>query len=84
MTQYRLKTLGGMSVVGELSEGSAATIQKGRLAILIRVAAAGPVGISRERLAAVFWPESDEERSRNALNQALFGLRRATSVQLID
>jgi DNA-binding SARP family transcriptional activator len=32
--------------------------------------------MSRERLFALFWPESDSERARNTLNQMVFAIRR--------
>ncbi|HZA46387.1 MAG TPA: AAA family ATPase [Rubrobacter sp.] len=35
---------------------------------------------SREKLAALFWPESGEERSRAALRNALYGLRKTLRV----
>jgi len=50
--------------------------QRSRLTILAVLAVAGDRGIRREKLAALFWPESDEDRARNALRQALFALRR--------
>jgi DNA-binding SARP family transcriptional activator/tetratricopeptide (TPR) repeat protein len=77
MPSYRLKTFGGVSLEANPVAESAAGLQRNRLAILTVISAAGEAGISREKLAELFWPESDSERSRNALNQALFGLRRA-------
>lgn len=52
--------------------------QPKRLALLVylRVAAAGGF-VPRDRLLALFWPESDQERARNALRQALHFLRRS-------
>ncbi len=71
----RLITFGGLTVEnGTLINGVANP--RSRLAILAVLAVAGDRGVRREKLAAMFWPESDEERSRNALRQALFTLRR--------
>jgi DNA-binding SARP family transcriptional activator/TolB-like protein len=71
----RLITFGGLSVSnGTLPNGIGNP--RSRLAILAVLAVAGERGIRREKLATMFWPESDEERARNALRQALFTLKR--------
>lgn len=49
---------------------------RSRLAILAVIATTGDHGIRREKLLALLWPESDEERARQALRQALFTMRR--------
>ena len=46
------------------------------MAILSVLAVAGELGVSRDKLLALFWPESDEDRARGALKQALYALRR--------
>jgi Tol biopolymer transport system component/DNA-binding SARP family transcriptional activator len=53
--------------------GSAA--QPRRLAILALLAAAGERGITREKVMAYLWPETEEERARRGLNQAIYALR---------
>ena len=45
------------------------------LAVLALLASA-EAGVSRDSLVAYLWPESDDERARNALRQTLFALRR--------
>ncbi|MBI3789306.1 MAG: hypothetical protein HY275_00295 [Gemmatimonadetes bacterium] len=50
--------------------------------LLAVVAASGDAGIARARLTALFWPESDESRARNALKQAMFALRRELGAEL--
>ena len=50
--------------------------QRKTLALLTLLAASRSQGISRERLAAYLWPESDTERARGALKQALHVVRR--------
>lgn len=47
------------------------------LAVLAALAFAGSDGISRDRLLAMLWPESDAAKARNALNQSVFTLRQA-------
>ncbi len=52
--------------------------QPRRLALLIYLAAGNGGGVHRrDKLVALFWPESNEERARNSLNQALHYLRRS-------
>jgi DNA-binding SARP family transcriptional activator/tetratricopeptide (TPR) repeat protein len=72
---YRLVTFGGLSVRGG-SSSNVATRSRSRLALVAVIAACGERGIRREKLTALFWPDSDDERARNALRQALFALRR--------
>ncbi len=51
--------------------------QRRLLAILSVLAAHGDAGVSRDKLLALLWPEGDPERSRHALTQSLYNLRRA-------
>ncbi len=52
------------------------------LAYLVVEGARGPV--SRDRLLAMLWPESDDARARNALSQALHHLRRSLGAGVIE
>lgn len=71
----RIQTLGGLSArnAAGLLVGEAA--QPRRLALLAILARAGDRGISRERLLGFLWPDTDEERARRTLSQALYALR---------
>ena len=71
-----LRTFGGLSLEHDGSPAATAAGKRARLAILAILAAAGDRGISRERLFAILWPESDTPRARGALKQALYTLRR--------
>lgn len=53
-----------------------ATAQPRRLAILAVIARAGEKGVTRDKLISLLYPDSDEDRARRALNQALYALRR--------
>src|SRR5436190_12858465 len=53
-----------------------AVAQRSRLSLLAVLATAGPTGFSRDKLLLHLWPESDEERARHALKQAVYSLRR--------
>lgn len=73
---YRLRTFGGLSLGddGHLHDGASAS--RKTLALLTLVAASGERGISRDRLLAYLWPESDADRARGALRQMLHALPR--------
>jgi adenylate cyclase len=52
--------------------------QPKRFALLVNLALGTPTGFAtRDALLARFWPESDDERARNSLRQALHQLRRS-------
>jgi DNA-binding SARP family transcriptional activator/TolB-like protein/tetratricopeptide (TPR) repeat protein len=68
-----LRILGGLSLE---RDGRAVPVPRKSLALLGIVAAAANGGVSRDKLVAYFWPESDEERARNALRQRLFAVKR--------
>jgi len=73
-TVFRLVTFGGLGI--EADDGATAPrLRPPRLALLAVLAAAGNRGMSREKLTALFWPESDEERARHSLRQNLYALR---------
>ena len=81
--------MGGTAVIefrvlgrAELQDGDRGQLesilkQPKRLAILAYLCLAGREGfVRRDELIALFWPESDAERARAALNQSLYVLRR--------
>lgn len=80
----RLRTLGSVDLcAADGSHVQSVLRQPKRLAVLIYLAAAGPVFHRRDRLLALFWPESDEERARGALNQQVFQLRHALGKDIV-
>src|SRR5471032_2003387 len=72
----RLLTLGGLSLVDDNGPLTGAASQRSRLALLAVLATAGPAGLSRDKVLALLWPESGDERARHALKQAVYALRR--------
>ena len=59
--------------------------QPKRVALLAYLAVEGvKAPVSRDRILALFWPESDEARARNALSQALHHLRQALGPGVIE
>src|SRR5216117_3763029 len=73
---FRLKTFGGLSLTGESGAVTGAATQRRKLALLAVLATGGERGVSRDRLLALFWSESDAEHARHALTQSLSALRR--------
>lgn len=76
-----LRTFGGIRVADEQGEplGGAAS-QRRLLALLTALAVAGDRGLHREKLFTLLWPDSEEERARHSLTQALYAARRALGV----
>src|SRR4051794_11223512 len=71
-----LKTFGGLSVDIDGIPGSGAAQQRKTLGLLALLAVAGQRGLSRDKLIASLWPETDAEHGRALLNQACYALRR--------
>ena len=72
----RLRTFGGLSLSRGTENLTGAVTQRRRLAILVLLAVAGDVGMSRDKLVAYLWPEADAERARHVFNQLLYAQRR--------
>src|SRR5687768_6180780 len=71
----RIACLGQLSLQRDGAVLSGAGTQPRRLAMLAVLAHAGERGVSRERLLALLWPDTDEERARRGVTQALYALR---------
>lgn len=74
----RIQILGGLSAgtAEGLLAGEAA--QPRRLALLALLARAGERGLSRDKLVGFLWPDTDDERARKTLSQALYALRQGS------
>ena len=72
----RLTTFGGLALSKDGTPLTGAAVQRSRLSLLALLATAGSTGFSRDKLLLHLWPESDEERARHALKQAVYSLRR--------
>jgi len=72
----RLTTFGGLALSKDGTPLTGPAAQRSRLSLLAVLATAGPTGFSRDKLLLHLWPESDEERARHALKQAVYSLRR--------
>jgi DNA-binding SARP family transcriptional activator/tetratricopeptide (TPR) repeat protein len=71
-----LKTFGGLSVEIDGIPGTGAAQQRKTLGLLALLAAAGERGLSRDKLIAALWPETDAGHGRGLLKQACYALRR--------
>jgi DNA-binding SARP family transcriptional activator/TolB-like protein len=82
----QLQTLGTLDI--RRADGSAVDsllAHPRTVALLVALTLARPRGFQRrDRLCAMFWPDSDEGHARGALNQALSRLRRAVGAATIE
>jgi TolB-like protein/Tfp pilus assembly protein PilF len=72
----RLRTLGSPSVEGSTGPLSGAAAQRKSLALLALLACAGERGVSRDKILAYLWPETDADKAAHRLSQLLHALRR--------
>ena len=79
----RLHCFGGLWLEGPAGPLADASSQRRRLALLALIAAAGPAGMSRDRVLAMLWPENDSDRARRALAQLMYSMRRSLGCALI-
>ena len=77
----RLHTFGSvyLSRDGEILSGPAG--QRRLLAILAILATVGERGISRDKLLALLWSDGEPDKSRHALTQSLYHIRKALNVE---
>ncbi|MGQ0639596.1 MAG: BTAD domain-containing putative transcriptional regulator [Gemmatimonadaceae bacterium] len=71
----RLRTFGAVYLERDETPLGGAHSQRRRLALLAYLAAAGGAAITREKLIALLWPESDATSGRHSLSQLLYSLR---------
>lgn len=81
-TTIDLQLLGGLDFLGPAPALSVRARRRHPMMLLALVAAAAPRAISRDRIMAFLWPESDSTRASNSLRQALHSLRRDLDVDL--
>ena len=73
----RLQTLGSVFIAADAQPLGGAASQRRTLALLAALAIAGEGGLSRDKIVGLLWPETDSERARHSLTQALYAARRA-------
>lgn len=73
----QLHTFGSVYLARDAGDPlTGAAAQRRLLALLAVLATAGSAGMSRDRILGILWPDSDTERGRGALAQALYHARR--------
>ena len=73
----RLRVLGGFSLLLDRTGAPAPGLRPRVLALLALLVGHRSEGISRDKLLAYLWPDSDSAHARNSLKQAQFSLRHA-------
>lgn len=74
---FRLKLLGSLSLHLDGGPVPPAARQKKRIGLLALLAIGEGRGLSRDRIQAYLWPESDATRARHALDQLVYATRRS-------
>src|SRR5688572_30738575 len=74
---FTLRLLGGASLQGEGGAVTGRAAQRRRLALLAALASASARTLSRDKVVALLWPESETEQARHLLSVALYDLRKA-------
>jgi DNA-binding SARP family transcriptional activator len=78
---FRLQTLGGLALTD--TAGTPVPTPRLRLALLAVLAAAGPRGISRDKVLGRLWSDRPERKARHALEQLLYSIRREAAADLV-
>jgi DNA-binding SARP family transcriptional activator len=78
-----LITLGLLSVTTPRGVPTALASRRRALGLLVLVGSARE-GLTRDRVMALLWPESDADDARNSLKQTVFAIRRALDIDVFD
>jgi DNA-binding SARP family transcriptional activator/tetratricopeptide (TPR) repeat protein len=79
----RLLLLGVPTLEGGGQSG-AITSRRRLLALLALLATGGRAGLSRDRIYAALWPDSDTERASSSLRQAVFAIRKELGGEVLS
>jgi DNA-binding SARP family transcriptional activator/tetratricopeptide (TPR) repeat protein len=79
----RLTLLGGLSLERDDVLLDASAPRRRLLAILALLAGHRPHGLTRDKLLAFLWPESDTLHARNSLKQALYAIRHTIGIDVL-
>jgi DNA-binding SARP family transcriptional activator/TolB-like protein len=76
--------LGGLALEADAEPIEGAASRPRSLALLAILAGGGPSGVPRDKLLLYLWPESNTQRARNSLHQALHTTRRHLGEGVIE
>lgn len=79
---YQLHVLGTPQLT-RIESGEAVSVGRQGMALLAALAVAGPRGLTRERIAALFWGESDDRQASQSLRQLLYRLRQLLGQDIV-
>lgn len=79
----KLRLLGNAGLESASSSIAARAVQPRRLALLAILGLAPRRSVSRDKLVAMLWPESDSEQARHLLSVAIYELRKALGETVI-
>ena len=74
---HRLQLFGGASVITPSGPLSGRAVQRRRLALLALLVGARDRGLTRDKLIAYLWPDSDAERARHLLSDSIYRINQA-------
>jgi TolB-like protein/DNA-binding SARP family transcriptional activator/Flp pilus assembly protein TadD len=74
---FYLKVLGGASIEGPDGPATGRAAQRRRLALLALLAGARGRGVSRDKLVALLWPDSNVDRARAMLSDSIYRINQA-------
>lgn len=80
---HALRLLGGVSLALESARDPGTAIQRHRVALLALLATAPAGRLTREKLAALLWPESGKQQAHHSLNVAVHALRKSLGNDVI-
>ena len=81
---FVVQVLGGLALTSTNGPVPTGALQRRRMSLLALLALGRERGMSRERIQAYLWPESDASRARHALEQLLYATRRDLGADAVE
>ncbi len=80
----RLRLLGAQAVEGPEGLADGPVVRAQAFSLLARLAVGSRGGVPRDRLVALFWPDSPAERGRHALSNLLYQVRKGLGKSAVE
>ncbi len=81
---YRLKLFGSVALMAEDAPIEGRAVQRRRLALLSILALSREKSASRERIAALLWPEADTDRARHLVSDSIYRINQALQATAVS